>query len=75
MIRTHVLDSGTTVLIDEMRDVRSFALGVFVRAGSGDEPPSRQGMSHFLEHLLPVVDPVAIRLDDRVPVEADDLVD
>jgi predicted Zn-dependent peptidase len=52
MIRTHVLDHGTTVLIDEMRDVRSFTLGVFVRAGSGDEPPSRQGMSHFLEHLL-----------------------
>jgi predicted Zn-dependent peptidase len=52
MIRTHVLDSGTTVLIDEMRDVRSFALGVYVRAGSGDEPPARQGMSHFLEHLL-----------------------
>ncbi len=52
MIRTHVLDNGTTVLIDEMRDVRSFALGVFVRAGSGDEPTARQGMSHFLEHLL-----------------------
>src|SRR5262245_20793500 len=52
MIRTHVLDSGATILIDEMRDVRSFALGVFVRAGSGDEPPSRQGLSHFLEHLL-----------------------
>lgn len=52
MIRTHVLDSGPTVLIDEMRDVRSFALGIFVRAGSGDEPPARRGMSHFLEHLL-----------------------
>src|SRR5262245_58489645 len=52
MIRTHVLDSGATILIDEMRDVRSFALGVYVRAGSGDEPPARQGMSHFLEHLL-----------------------
>ena len=52
MIRTHVLDSGTTILIDEMRDVRSFAFGIFVRAGSGDEPPARRGMSHFLEHLL-----------------------
>jgi predicted Zn-dependent peptidase len=52
MIRTHILDTGTTVLIDEMRDVRSFALGIFVRAGSGDEPAARQGMSHFLEHLL-----------------------
>ena len=52
MIRTHVLDNGTTLLIDEMRDVRSFALGVYVGAGSGDEPPSRRGMSHVLEHLL-----------------------
>jgi predicted Zn-dependent peptidase len=52
MIRTHVLDSGATVLIDEMRDVRSFALGVFVAAGSADEPAARRGMSHFLEHLL-----------------------
>ena len=33
MIRTHVLDNGATVLIDEMRDVRSFALGVFVARG------------------------------------------
>ena len=32
--------------------MRSFSLGFFVRAGSGDEPPARQGLSHFLEHLL-----------------------
>ena len=47
-----VLDSGVTVLVDRMTDVRSFSLGFFVRAGSGDEPPARQGLSHFLEHLL-----------------------
>jgi len=46
------LDSGATVLVDRMTDVRSFALGFFVRAGSEGEPPSRQGISHFLEHLL-----------------------
>jgi predicted Zn-dependent peptidase len=41
-----------TVLIDEMQDVRSFALGFFVRAGSGEETPGKRGISHFLEHVL-----------------------
>ena len=52
MVIKHILDNGVTVLVDEMQDVRSFALGFFVRAGSGDEPPARQGLSHFLEHVL-----------------------
>src|SRR4029077_14035656 len=52
MVKKFVLDNGTTVLIDRMQDVRSFALGFFVGAGSGDEPASRQGISHFLEHVL-----------------------
>ena len=47
-----VLDGGTTVLVDRMADVRSVALGIFVRAGSSGEPPARRGVSHFLEHLL-----------------------
>src|SRR5438552_3356580 len=52
MTQKLVLDNGTTVLIDRMQDVRSFALGFFVAAGSGDEPPAKQGVSHFLEHVL-----------------------
>ncbi len=52
MVQKFILDNGTTVLIDRMQDVRSFALGFFVAAGSGDEPPARQGISHFLEHVL-----------------------
>jgi predicted Zn-dependent peptidase len=52
MVVKHTLDNGVTVLVDEMQDVRSFALGFFVRAGSGDEPAPRQGLSHFLEHVL-----------------------
>ena len=52
MILKHVLDNGAVVLIDEMRDVRSFSLGFFVRAGSVEEPEALQGLSHFLEHLL-----------------------
>jgi len=52
MVQKIVLDNGATLLIDEMQDVRSLALGIFVGAGSGAERPSRQGISHFLEHVL-----------------------
>jgi predicted Zn-dependent peptidase len=52
MIQKFVLQNATTVLIDEMRDVRSLALGFFCKTGSADEPESRRGLSHFLEHLL-----------------------
>ncbi|HLN91784.1 MAG TPA: insulinase family protein, partial [Patescibacteria group bacterium] len=52
MVQKHLLDNGTTVLIDEMQDVRSFALGFFVGAGSGEEPAGKRGLSHFLEHVL-----------------------
>jgi predicted Zn-dependent peptidase len=52
MVHKHILENGVTVLIDEMQDVRSFALGFFVRAGSGEEAPGKRGISHFLEHVL-----------------------
>lgn len=52
MVHKHLLENGVTVLIDEMQDVRSFALGFFVRAGSGEETPAKRGISHFLEHVL-----------------------
>jgi predicted Zn-dependent peptidase len=52
MVVREVLDSGVTVLVDRMTDVRSFSLGFFVRAGSGGEAAAQRGVSHFLEHLL-----------------------
>ena len=52
MIQKFVLPNQATVLIDEMRDVRSLAIGFFCKTGSADEPDSRRGLSHFLEHLL-----------------------
>jgi len=52
MVRKHLLENGVTVLVDEMQDVRSFSLGFFVGAGSGEEPPGKRGISHFLEHVL-----------------------
>src|SRR4029450_10889087 len=52
MVRKHLLGNGATVLIDEMQDVRSFSLGFFVGAGSGEERAGGRGLSHFLEHVL-----------------------
>jgi predicted Zn-dependent peptidase len=43
---------GATLLVDEMRDVRSLAVGFFIGTGSVSEPAGKQGMSHFLEHAL-----------------------
>jgi predicted Zn-dependent peptidase len=45
-------ESGLRVLTERMPGVRSVALGVWVAAGSRDEPPAISGSSHFLEHLL-----------------------
>ena len=34
------------------RGVRSVALGLWIGAGSRDEPRAQAGVSHFIEHLL-----------------------
>ncbi len=52
MIRTSTLPSGVRLVTEEMADVRSVSVGVFVGTGSRDETPSQAGISHFLEHLL-----------------------
>ncbi len=46
------LPDGLRVFLDPVRDVRSVALGIYVKGGSADEAPERLGATHFLEHLL-----------------------
>jgi predicted Zn-dependent peptidase len=46
------LATGERVVSERLPGVRSVALGFFVAAGSRDEPESRAGVSHFIEHLL-----------------------
>jgi predicted Zn-dependent peptidase len=46
------LPGGERVVTDRLRGVRSVALGLWIGTGSRDEPPSRAGVSHFIEHLL-----------------------
>ncbi|MBW3562350.1 MAG: insulinase family protein [Actinobacteria bacterium] len=46
------LPSGLSVVSERLDDVRSVAIGFWIRVGSRDEEGADQGASHFLEHLL-----------------------
>jgi predicted Zn-dependent peptidase len=52
VIRRSEHESGLRLVSERMPWVRSATLGVWVTAGSRDEPPRIAGASHFLEHLL-----------------------
>jgi len=45
------LDNGLRVATDAMEDARSVSLGVFVGAGTRNERPEINGVSHLLEHM------------------------
>jgi predicted Zn-dependent peptidase len=46
------LETGERVISERVPGVRSIALGFWIGAGSRDEPDTRAGVSHFIEHLL-----------------------
>jgi predicted Zn-dependent peptidase len=46
------LPSGITLLMQPMADRRTVSVGVWVRTGSRDETPERQGIAHFIEHMM-----------------------
>ena len=52
VVRRTTIPGGLRVVTEYVPGVRSVALGVWVAAGSRDEPPSQMGSAHFLEHLL-----------------------
>ena len=45
------LKNGLRVAVDEMRDVETVSVGVFVNTGSRNEDIEINGISHFLEHM------------------------
>ena len=70
-----VLPSGLRIVTEEMRGVRSAAVGVWVGTGSRDETtepgvPTTHGCSHFLEHLLFKGTPERSALDISVALDA-----
>src|SRR5262245_36763016 len=46
------LDSGERLITEHVSSVRSVAIGFWIGAGSRDEPDTKAGVTHFIEHLL-----------------------
>jgi len=46
------LKNGLRVLVEEVPTSRAVSVGVWVRAGSRDDPEPHSGLFHLLEHLL-----------------------
>ena len=48
--RVETLSNGVTVVIDSVTSVDSAAVGVWINAGTRDEPRGKAGVAHFVEH-------------------------
>ena len=46
------LANGVRVITETMPHVRSVSVGIWIGAGSRRETPERNGISHFIEHML-----------------------
>ena len=49
---TATLTGGLQVLVEEIPSSRCVSVGIWIKAGGRDDPPSLRGLAHFLEHLL-----------------------
>lgn len=52
MRNSTVLPNGVRILSERLEGVRSVSLGVWVNAGSRNDPPDGTGIAHFTEHML-----------------------
>ncbi|HET6372880.1 MAG TPA: pitrilysin family protein [Candidatus Polarisedimenticolia bacterium] len=52
MHRKEILPNGLTILMEEMPNIRSISMGVWLKQGSRHEEPHENGISHFIEHLV-----------------------
>lgn len=52
MFKKAHLENGIPVVMEQIKNVRSVALGIWVRVGSRNEPAEKNGISHFLEHMF-----------------------
>ncbi|MEK6540067.1 MAG: pitrilysin family protein [Deltaproteobacteria bacterium] len=51
-IQKTTLRNGLKIITEEMPDIQSASIGIWVNMGSRDEESSKSGISHFIEHLL-----------------------
>jgi predicted Zn-dependent peptidase len=52
MFKKEHLSNGIPVVMEQLKNMRSVSLGIWVRVGSRDEEPHKNGISHFLEHMF-----------------------
>lgn len=52
MFRKEHLANGIPVVMEPLRNMRSVAVGIWVKVGSRNEPIHKNGISHFLEHMF-----------------------
>lgn len=52
MFKKYHLDNGIPLVVEEVDNVRSVTLGVWVKVGSRHERHEKNGISHFLEHMF-----------------------
>lgn len=52
MFKKEHLMNGLPVVMEPIRNMRSVVLGIWVKVGSRHEPPEKNGISHFLEHMF-----------------------
>jgi predicted Zn-dependent peptidase len=50
--KKHIYPNGLTLIVDEARELRSIAIGAWVKTGTRYEDPDSAGMCHFLEHMI-----------------------
>jgi predicted Zn-dependent peptidase len=48
----HKLQNGLRVVCVEMPHLHSAELAIYFKVGGRNDPPGREGLSHFLEHIL-----------------------
>lgn len=51
-VKMSTLPNGMRVVTENVDQVKSVAVGVWIHTGSRDEPDEKAGITHFLEHML-----------------------
>lgn len=52
MFTKKYLDNGIPVVMEQLKNFRSVIIGIWVKVGSRNEVPEKNGISHFLEHMF-----------------------
>ncbi|MBW2095582.1 MAG: insulinase family protein [Deltaproteobacteria bacterium] len=52
MYHKTVLENGLRIISEQLDHLKSVSLGIWVNAGSRDEEPEQNGISHFIEHMV-----------------------